>query len=381
MFGKKEADPLKRRFDYDILRVISMLGVIYLHLASGSLRNLDCTSVWNFSNLVTACATPAVPLFFMMSGALLLNAEKTADLRALFRQRIPKVLVPLCVWSAVNLCYTAYEGDPAGALETLRHLLNTPACVPYWFLYALIPMYLLSPLLKKMADGLTQAHWNYMMGLWVVCTLGLYTLRSFVPEAWKLTFTEHWSLNVNVVSGYLGYFLLGTYLERLERLPSKKLLAAVVAAMIAVSTVGTRWDTYAHGAYSDRFTNYLSLFTFVLSAAIFLLAKSCLRGKEEKGRLLPLLSGVSFCVYLIHPLVIDRAGRLWWRLTSLADPVHIWQQLVLYLCVSLCCILAAVVLASIKPLCYLFTGQTFSSACQTSNIFTLFSRKKQEQPR
>lgn len=366
---------MKRRYDYDVLRVISMLGVIYLHTAAGSLRNLDCASVWNFSNLVVAFATPAVPLFFMMSGALLLGAEKTADLRTLFCRRIPKVLVPLCAWSVLTLAYSATHGDAAGALETLRHIINTPACVPYWFLYALIPMYLLSPMLKKMTDGLTRTHWTYMMGLWIICTLGLYTVRSFAPEAWKLTFTEHWTLNVNVVGGYLGYFLLGAWLERWERLPPKKLLAAVVAVMIAVSALGTRWDTFAHWAYSDRFTNYLSLFTFVLSAAIFLLAKSCLRGKEEKGKLLPLLSGVSFCVYLIHPLALGVAGRLWYRFTGLPDPIHIGQQLLLYLSVALACILAAVILSSVKPLCYLFTGQTYAAACKTSNLFALFSRR------
>ncbi len=353
-----------------------MLGVVYLHTASGSLRNPDCVPVWNFSNILTAFATPAVPRFFMLSGALLLGEEKTAGLRFLFRRRIPKVFVPLCAWTGVILLYYVVSGNAAKALDTLSHLLNTPAVFPYWFLYALIPIYLLTPMLKRMTDSLTRTHWNYMMGLWVVCTLGLYTLRSFVPEAWKLSFTEHWTLNINAVGGYLGYFLLGAYLERLERIPSRKLLAAAAAAMLLVSILGTRWDTYAHGAYSDRFTNYLSLFTFVLSAAIFLLAKSCLRGKEEKGRLLPLLSGVSFCVYLAHPPALVAIGRVWSRFTGLADPVRIGQQVVLYLCVALSCVVGAVILSSLKPLCFLFTGQTFSAACKSSNFFALFSRRE-----
>ena len=366
---------MKRRYDYDILRVLSMLGVIYLHTAAGSLRNLECTGVWNFSNVVVAFATPAVPLFFMMSGALLLGEEKTADLRQLFRRRIPKVLVPLCAWSALILLYSVVRGNAAGALDSLRQILNTPASVPYWFLYALIPMYLLSPLLRKMTEGLSRSHWNYMMALWVICTLGLYTVRSFVPEAWKLTFTEHWTLNINMVGGYLGYFLLGAYLERLERTPPRWVLVGAAGAMIAVSIFGTRWDTYAHMSYSDRFTNYLSLFTFVLSVALFLLAKSCLRGREEKGRLLPMLSGVSFCVYLVHPLALTVLGRLWSRLTGLSDPIRIGQQLLLYLGVALSCIVGSVVLSSIKPLCYLFTGQSFSAACRNSNLFALFSRR------
>lgn len=366
---------MKRRYDYDVLRAASMLGVIYLHTAAGSLRSLDYVVMWNFSNALVAVATPAVPLFFMMSGALLLGEDKTADLRFLFRRRIPKVFVPLCAWSAVALVYTLLSGGPDQALTALAHILNTPATVPYWFLYALIPMYLLSPMLKRMTDGLSMAHWHYMMALWVVLTLGLYTVRSFVPDAWELTFTEHWTLNINAVGGYLGYFLLGAYLERLERVPSKKVLAVVAAVMVAVSIVGTRWDTYAHMSYSDRFTNYLTLFTFVLSAAMFLLAKSCLRGKEERGKLLPLLSGVSFCVYLIHPLALGTAEWLWRTLTGLPGPANIAHQLLIFLCVSLFSIGASVALSSIKPLCFLFTGQTWAAACKATNLKALFSRR------
>lgn len=364
---------MNRRYDYDVLRVFSMLSVIYLHTVSGSLRTLDCITVWNFSNILTAIATPAVPLFFMMSGALLLTEEKTSDLHVLFRHRLPKILVPLCAWSVVIMLYYIVSGNAAHAGELFAHILNTPAVVPYWFLYALLPIYLLSPMLKKMADGLTRAHWHYMMFLWVFLTLGLFTLRLFVPDALKLTFTEHWTLNINAVGGYLGYFLLGAYLEQLERVPSKKMLTAIVVVMLLISIFGTHWDTYSHMAYSDRFTNYLTLFTFVLSSAIFLLAKSCLRGKEEHRKALPLLSGISFCVYLIHPLAIEAVGRVWSRVTGLTDPVTIGQQIVLYACITLICMIGAVILSSIKPLCYLFTGQKFSSACKSANLFTLFS--------
>jgi len=366
---------MNRRADFDILRVWSMLCVIYLHTASGSLRILDCTAVWNFSNLIVAFATPAVPLFFMMSGSLLLNSDKTADLSHLFHKRLPKVFIPLCAWSTLVLLYHTVSGNASAALNSLINILHTPATVPYWFLYALIPMYLLSPMLRKMAEHLTRSHWHYMMALWVICTLGLYTLRSFTTGTLESIFTEHWTLNVNAVGGYLGYFLLGAYLDRLERIPSKKVLAGVVILMGAVSVLGTRWDTYAHSAYSDRFTNYLSLFTCILSAAMFLLAKSLWQYRPIRGKLLPMLSGISFCVYLVHPMAIAVCGRVFSHLTGLSDPATIPQQIMLYLCIALSCIIGSIVLSSIKPLCFLFTGQTYAAACKSTNLFALFSKK------
>ena len=362
-----------RRYDYDVLRVCSMLGVIYLHVAAGALRSLDYHALWNFSNLFACLSTPAVPLFFMMSGALLLKEEKTADLRLLFRKRIPKVLVPLLTFSAVTFLYSAIRGNATGAITGLSHLLNTPASVPYWFLYALIPMYLISPMLKKMVDGLDGDHWNYMMALWVLLTLGLYTVRSFVPAEYELVFTEHWTLNLNMIGGYLGYFLLGAYLERWEKLPSRKILLSVIAVMLALSVLGTRWDTYTLMYYSDRFTNYLTLFTMILSAAIFLLAKSCLRGRQKQGKLLPLLAGVSFPVYLIHPLAIGAGEKLWTLAFGTLGPGTVPQQIAFYLAVTLFCILSAVILCSIPGICYLFTGQSYAAASKSCNLASLFN--------
>lgn len=365
----------KRRYDYDVLRVCSMLGVIYLHVAVGGLRSFDYPVLWNFSNVLACISTPAVPLFFMMSGALLLSGDRTTDLDYLFQKRIPKVLAPLLTFSFITLMYSVVRNNPAAALTGLSRLLNTPVVVPYWFLYALIPMYLISPFLRFTVKDMSDRHWNYMMALWVI-SLTLYTIRTFVPDEVELIFTEHWTLNLNFIGGYLGYFLLGAYLERWERLPSRRVLIAVILGTLCVSIFGTRWDTAHTGMYLDRFTNYLTLFTMVLSVCIFLLAKSCLRGREETGKLLPLLAGNSFAVYLIHPLAIGVGGKVWTWLLHTMGPSTPLQQVAFYLAVALFCVCASVILSSVPGVCYLFTGQSFKAASENSNLQALFRREK-----
>lgn len=352
---------MTRRYDYDILRVFSMFAVVYLHTAAKSLLSFQVTAVWGFSNILTAVATPAVPLFFMLSGALLLNDSRTEDISFLLRRRVPRLLVPLCAWSCLVLAYTAAAGDPDGALASLRVIFGTPVIVPYWFLYALIPIYLLSPLLKTLTDRLSAAGWNYMMGLWLCCSILLYTVRSFVPETWTASLTEHWTLNLDLIGGYLGYFLLGAYLERLPKKPSRKALWAAAAALLLVSVIGTRWDTYAHGAYSDRFTNYLSLFTCLLSAVIFLLACSYWGQTVRSSRVLSLLSRCSFCVYLLHPLALGVADRVLIALTGAEIFTSIPQQLAVYVCVCLFCVAVSALLSRIPVLAFLFTGKAAKS--------------------
>ena len=148
---------VRRRLDYDVLRVCSMVAVVYLHTAAGALRTPQNLPVWHFSNALTALFTTAVPLFFMLSGALLLKDEKTADLSTLFRRRLPKIILPLLAWSAVVLVLTGLRTGWGTAWDKAFVFLQSPVLVPYWFLYALVPMYLVAPLLKKMSDGLSPA--------------------------------------------------------------------------------------------------------------------------------------------------------------------------------------------------------------------------------
>ena len=165
--------------------------------------------------------------------------------------------------------------------DKLIPLLNTPVMVPYWFLYALVPIYLVSPLLKKMTDGLSEAHWNYLVGLWLIATIGMDTLCDLAPAGpWQSALTVHWTLNLDFVGGYLGYFLLGARLARLQKLPRRGTLWGVTAASFAVIAAGTFWLTSRTGVYDERIKSYLHLFTAVLAAALFLLARSYGEGRS-----------------------------------------------------------------------------------------------------
>ena len=347
---------MKRRLDFDLLRVGSMLAVVYLHTAAGALRTPDNLPVWHFSNALTALCTTAVPLFFMLSGALLLGQEKTADLGTLFRRRLPKVLLPLLAWSAAVIVLTGLRGGWASAGDKLLPLLSTPVLVPYWFLYALIPMYLLSPLLKRMADGLSGAHWRYLVGLWLLATLGARTLTAFLPAPWTAGVQVHWTLNLDVVGGYLGYFLLGAALNRWTRPPGRKVLWGAAAVLYGVILLGTAWDTLSTGVYSERFKSYLNLFAALLAAVIFLLARSYLAGRTS-SRAVSALSELSFGVYLSHPLAIEFWQDTWVKLFH--NPVDtVGEQILYYLVILLCCLAGTLALSAIPVLRSLFTGQS-----------------------
>ena len=216
------------------------------------------------------------------------------------------------------------------------------------------------------------------MGLWLIATIGMDTLCDLAPAGpWQSALTVHWTLNLDFVGGYLGYFLLGARLARLQKLPRRGTLWGVTAASFAVIAAGTFWLTSRTGVYDERIKSYLHLFTAVLAAALFLLARSYGEGRSS-GRALTALSGLSFGVYLVHPMAIQFWQKAWtaW-ITPAVDTIPL--QLGYYLAILLSCLAGVALLMSVKPLCWLFTGQSFSSACRECNLFALFRRNPSKQ--
>lgn len=362
-----------RRLDFDLLRVGSMAAVVYLHTAAGALSQSENRILWHISNLLASLAVAAVPLFFMLSGALLLGSDRTDDPAYLLR-RLPRVAVPGLCWSLLVVGWVWLTQGGEMALLKLVNLPGMAVIVPYWFLYALIPMYLLSPLLKRMTDHLEERHWRYLLGLWVVVTLGMNQLSGFFPDPWYALLRENLTLNVSVLEGYLGYFLLGAWLERLERLPARWKLAAAALASWGIIAAGTWWMTNLSGTYGQQFSTYRGIFTMVLSSALFLLSRD-LFGERRSGRGMVLLSACSLGVYLAHPMAIKLAERVIVALTG-SLTLSVFTQLAVWLLSMAGCILGVVLVSSVPGLCFLSTGQRFQDACRESNIFALLRLRR-----
>lgn len=353
-----------RRLDFDLLRVASMAAVVYLHTAAGGLRQSEDMALWHLSNLISSLAVAAVPLFFMISGALLLGSEKTDDPAYLLRRRLPRVAVPGLCWSLLVVGGVWLSQGGEAALLKLVNLPGISVITPYWFLYALIPMYLLSPLLKRLTDHMEERHWRYLLGLWVVVTLGLNQLSRFLPDPWYALLRENQTLNVSLLEGYLGYFLLGAWLDRMERPPARRILLAAALGSWAVIALGT-WGVFlVTGVYGEQFATYRGVFTMVLSASLFLLFRDAFRGRRS-GRAAVLLSACSFGVYLAHPMAIELLQKL------LGGGLTVPGQLAVWLLSLAGCILGVVLVSSVPGLCFLATGQRFRDACRESNVFAL----------
>lgn len=365
----------KRHIHYiDILRVISAAGVIFMHTAASGLRAgvLDAapyvTRGWHLMNLVTSFAFTAVPLFFMISGYLLFSDEKTRDVAYLFRRRLPRLLVPLIAWTVLYAVWLGLAKGEGTFLQRfllhLRDALYGPINVSLWFLYALIVFYILSPFLYAGLHGLSPGGHKLVLGVIALVSLRS-ALAAILPDSVGGYLKFYVTNAFQALGGNLLLMLLGWYLGNWKKRLPRALLWGVAAGTWGVIVIGTYVRTRLNGCYDQAFQTQSAGFEVLLASCVFLLAK---QRADRPSRLLRAVPVVPLLlpIYLMHALALLVMYRLGF------DPLRFPEIVLAAVCVGVVCYLAAKTLASIRPLCFLFTGLRYDAASESCSwIFSL----------
>ena len=196
--------PPRRMAELDLLRCLAILMVVTLHAAAPLLSDpsLLGTPAWYFCLLLDPFSRTGVPLFFMLSGFLLLRDSRTLQVGPFYRRRLPRLVVPLVLW---NLIYALADSwgthRPFSLLEYLGSLLDRGCYYHIWFIYLLLGLYLLAPFLKRIVDHASGREVLVLIGIILLPTTLLPLLDGVSPIPVR-------PIPI-MLEGLTGYFLLG----------------------------------------------------------------------------------------------------------------------------------------------------------------------------
>ena len=351
---------------FDYLRLMAAMGVIYMHTAASPLRG-GIDPGWHGMNILTSLAFTAVPLFFMMSGYLMLSSEKTADVSYLLKKRLPHLLVPLAGWTVVAVLYSALltrDFSVHNLLNSLVSAFHTPAWVHFWYMYTLIALYVLSPILYGGLRILDKTGHRFLLSI-----IGLISLQAIAQTLFPWA-ELHIDLidKLTVYGGAVALFLLGYYLGHLERKIPNLLLGGIALVTLLIIILGTWLRSAQSGQYDSAFQNQTAGFEVVLAACIFLLFKQNCNRPCKFFQAVPVIP-LSLAIYLMHNLSLSMIeGKM--VITTFGDTL--WVTAVNFLL----CYFVMKTVATIKPLCYLATGMTYDAACSSCNWIYTFRKKR-----
>ncbi len=301
---------------FDLARVLAILAVVVVHETSATVGGRGAgdpaTAAWWTANVLDSASRWCVPVFLMVSGALLLDPRRTDRPRDFYRRRLGRVGIPLVVWTVVYLAFRSlYLGDDLDAGQAARDVAAGTPFLQLYFLYVLVVLYLLTPFLRLVVRHAT----HRMQGAFAAVLLGLgaldQVLSSFLDVGGASAATRFLP--------YAGYFTLGwmlrdiTLTRRQVRFAAAAFVGSVAATagLVAATAIGIGWGSPGRYVYG-----YLSPTVVVMSvAALVLLRAWGLRNppgsRYAPGRRTAALSALTFGVYLVHPLFFYPLNRLW----------------------------------------------------------------------
>lgn len=331
----------KREIWIDWMRVAACFMVILVHSTEpfylggdGSLILNQADAFWSsfFDSFVRAC----VPLFVVASSYLQFPLHYSAG--EFFRRRTVRVLIPFVVWLLV---YAFVWGEPASNLKSL--LLNFNYSAGHlWFVYMLIGVYLIMPLLSPWAEKVGKKELQVYLGIWLFTTF-IPLIRDWVSSdplafaygptgiprqaLYPLWGEASWNGYgmFYYMSGFIGYLLLGLYFRKfVGELSWSKTLGIAIPAWLggfAITFGGFLRRVYetsggnfpAEGIINDAvywettWCNDTIGVALMTVAWILLFRKIRNEGGFYKKVLLP-VSKASYGVYLSHILLLVPIG-------------------------------------------------------------------------
>lgn len=309
----------EKRLDFELMRLMAIFLVVFNHTqfrgyllwqVAGDSR-INCA----LSLIMAAVCKAAVPLFFMISGGLLLG--KRESILSILKKRVLRMLLVLVIFSALVYINWIYYGliEEPGVKDFVRRLWREGISTPYWYLYTYLGLMLLLPILQPAAQAIPDCGYQWLLLLQLV-------YYGLIRPVGALTGLG--DMNPNLFSGLIGlsgpagaqqmcgqavfYLFLGYYFTfrfDWKRITAPKMIVGAIAAVLSVAaSVLLTWrDHVLHGSDGQEFyACYLCVLVLFLFALCHKLSERCPPDGKLAGAF-KTMGGLVFGAYLFEGIM------------------------------------------------------------------------------
>lgn len=312
----------QRDSSLDLLRIVACVMVVMMHspIPSDNSDGIILSSLSYFT-------APCIGLFFMVSGALILPppiASESNTALPFLRKRLKRVLMPTLVWTLFYIAIKWFDGNTTSS-EVLTSIFSIPFSAQghgvLWFMYTLLGLYLVTPILHAWLRNASEKDIRFYLLLWLI-TMCYPLLQMFVEVNDTSTGMLYY------FSGYVGYFVLGYWLQRYGEKLSLKVAALLmclsVLAPIVVKIMQLKVDFYSLFWYLSVFVAIQCVFWWKAMKHLHIV----LHISDSVKGYITVFSNLSFGIYLSHIFIMR---HLVWHISFVE---HINSQLLQIVVVS-----------------------------------------------
>ncbi len=288
---------------YNHVRAFACIAIIGIHTVYASIVLFPDSASENcmlICHTILNCLMWAVPCFLMVTGALLLDRNRSLTYKKLFGKYIGRVLLAIVFWGMMYIIYEmTVEQKPVGIRVFLNDLYEIFAGTSWshmWYLYCLLGLYLLLPFYKKAAEASTDNDLRYLLAVYL-CFLSLLPIL----HIWdiKCGFYIH-TATIYPFWLFCGYGMKEGILRKKAEIYWALFIAGTLA-LVLLSCL--RWKNHIDSL--EVFFSYSSVFVVMQAVGIFgIFLYTNWKGLGWLNRILQDIDEYSFGVYLVHMLFV-----------------------------------------------------------------------------
>ncbi len=304
----------------DVLKSLAIFAVVLLHQSGTDVRNMDLDNYsWMASNIYFSISHFGVPLFVMISGALLLSPTKSYDIWTWYKKAFLRIVLPLFIWSAIYYIYRT-PFDLLSFNVFLIKFLTDKISGHFWFLYMILGIYLSVPFIQAALKNID----NKTLGILLLVWFAIYIISPMTNYFFNIKI----NIQAYILSLYIGYFLLGYLLHSLEITYKTNLMFILLLIIsILITVIGTYFLKISSGKLINILWLNNSLPIFLIASSIFIIIKYNFLHMTDINKwwkkLIISISISSYGIYLIH-IIVRNYSNSELKMSFLSDDPYLY---------------------------------------------------------
>ena len=298
----------------DYLNVLACLAVVIEH-CNGCFWHFADARFWKTSVFIQTTFYWPIPIFFMITGILLLNYRKKYDTKTFFKKRILRTFIPFLFWSVfVIVLKTEVGAIQLGDISftfIIDAIVNHKYFIVYWYFIPLFGVYLSLPVLSLIPAEKKKKVYTYL-------AFYSFITASILPFSFTLLGIKfNPDITAPIAGGYLMFVFLGYLLAYCYSFTLKQRYIIYLMGFVGwcVRTYTVYFWSLADGKVNNTMGGYFNLPTLSLAIAVFVFVQYDLSSikvftSERIYRIVHDLSKHSLAVYLLHDYFVSYMPRV-----------------------------------------------------------------------
>ena len=349
----------QRILKFDIIRLVALIMIMVIHASAYIILMLEEPGVrtnadYIWANVFNGIGRAGVPMFLMLSGALILDERKPFNTVSFYKKHLGWLFALFIIWLVLYGVFYTFMPVKTSFFEYIMNFQGSD--YPHlWYMYVLLSMYLAIPVYRMICKKENEKLVRNLLLILFAAVLLSDLFRYLAAQTGVDSYFAN--CRFDKIASYIAYPFIGWYISNVE-IPKKHRFIIYALGLVSLAAiillVQFQYEIIGDGSMRGFVSDPNTPSAMLYSTALFLLISTLAGTRVGHSPAVKSISTLSFGIYLVHVAYEEVLTRLIWPFTGEIDA---WLYIpVAFLIIFICSYITCLVLSKIplvKKLIYI----------------------------